>query len=67
MALLLFQEENVTAGDNDRTTRTTDVIPVAPREPAADTAAGGDHEGRQAAPRVVESDDHEEPGYGYGV
>jgi hypothetical protein len=57
----------VTTGDSERTTRPTDAIPVAPRKPAADTAAAGNSERRQTPPMVVESDDHEEAGYGHGV
>jgi hypothetical protein len=40
---------------------------VAPREPKADAAPIGNHERQPTPPMIVESDDHEEAGYGHGV
>ena len=53
-------------GDSDRSTRTDDTIPAACREPVAETTPAGDQR-RPAAPIIVESDENEEAGYGYGV
>jgi hypothetical protein len=52
-------------GDDDSTTRRADLIPVAGQQPAEDAAAGDQR--WQVIPVIVETDDHEEAGYGYGV
>ena len=57
----------MTAGDSDRGVQTTDAIPVAECEGPADATAGSSHERGSIPPMVVESDDHEEAGYGHGV
>ena len=52
-------------GDDDSTTRRADLIPVAGQQPAEDAAVGDQR--WQVIPVIVETDDHEEAGYGYGV
>ena len=61
---MLFRRKIVVSKDSDVTTRTTDRTIVVHCEPAADADAVSEE--RTAEP-IVEADDREEAGYGYGV
>ena len=58
-----MKEERVAPRENDSNARRSDNTAVACLEPPADAEDAGDDRGEP----VVEADDREEAGYGYGV